>query len=646
MQGVVIGGSLWLTIKPAESDPTSLSRSKFQVEGDLNAALGERTTSYILQSPGGLNLGAGQWRLILRVLNLSAVTDLWVAWRSPSRPWGAFGGKLNPLNARRCSIVPDTKAWQEVICYLVRNDHEPIDQVGIFVLPRMRGDLWISRMELTPGPADPPKPRPVIASDDLVPRINLAGLSQEGFANAFRVLDRNVVADVPMKGFPYPFITPGGYYATEGWWELDTSIVTIAARWTNASFAEGVMRGFRAVQRLNPDGRIDLWGNSPVLGQVADQSQLPIIFQPAYAIARGSADESVRQEIYSMMKDYLDWWLSPVKRDARTGLVWATYEETFGEWAEGAHITGQDDRVGEDAAVVAPIDTNVAVAVGARYVSELAAELGRREDAQKYNSVFEGLAASINRYLWDETSGAYYNYDLKRAVLRPGLGVTTFDPLRLGIAPSARRRALLQKLVDPAAFNWDRRPLTSYALTDPGYIEAGGDYDGRQWFGDIWALRNMSVVQGLEECAEHQIAAELNWATIKEFHDQYREYLLPSTGQGQGAENYSWSAAYYIEAIIGHLLGIDYDIHSKEIRVGPHIPRELYGQEVAIENLHLPNAGRARLSVRVMQTSSASATIRVASTGTLPRHYFVVRLPGSASVYRAPANHAATFKFE
>jgi len=46
------------------------------------------------------------------------------------------------------------------------------------------------------------------------------------------------------------------------------------------------MRGWRDVQLLNPDGRIDLWGNSAVRGQPADQSLLPTFFEVAYSIAR------------------------------------------------------------------------------------------------------------------------------------------------------------------------------------------------------------------------------------------------------------------------------------------------------------------------------------------------------------------------
>ena len=139
-----------------------------------------------------------------------------------------------------------------------------------------------------------------------------------------------------MLGFTYPFITPGGYYDVGGWWEIDTGLAVIGAKWVSQAFGENVMRGFHDLQSLNPDGRIDLWGNSAVRGQVADQSQLPTLFEPAFDMARRTADVSLRENIYGTMKGYLDWWLSPVKRDVRTGLITSTYEETFGDVSQAA----------------------------------------------------------------------------------------------------------------------------------------------------------------------------------------------------------------------------------------------------------------------------------------------------------------------
>ena len=214
-----------------------------------------------------------------------------------------------------------------------------------------------------------------------MPTLSLPGISQAGFAAAFNVLDQAMIVDVPMNGFTYPFDSPGGYYREGGWWPLDTELALVGAKWANPRFAENVMRGWRDVQRLNPDGRIDLWGNSAVRGQPADQSILPVFFEVAYSMGRRTSDLELRSEIYEMMKKYLNWWVSPVKRDARTGLVWATFEESI---SGPSHMNGEKGFPEVRANTIAATDTNVAVAVGAHDVAALAADLGKDEEAKHY----------------------------------------------------------------------------------------------------------------------------------------------------------------------------------------------------------------------------------------------------------------------
>src|SRR5260370_19198456 len=108
-------------------------------------------------------------------------------------------------------------------------------------------------------------------------------------------------------------------------------------------------------------------------------------------------------------------------------------------------------------------------------------------------------------------------------------------------------------------------------MAQPGYVGAAGNYDGRAWFGDVWTLRNLTVIAGLEESGRPDLAAELNWATIKEFHSDFREFLLPSTGAGQGAKDYAWSASQYIGSVIPHLFGVDFSAFAQHVSIAHQI---------------------------------------------------------------------------
>jgi hypothetical protein len=642
--GVVMGGSLWVALNPKERDPAAIATTAYQAFGeDFNSRSSvEADTGVEVMSPRGVDVSTPEVQQVqvrMRVLNLSPATDLFLRWRTKQQTegWGTREKfSLIPAQSRRCALSSDLKRWQEVTCYVDKQWHGVIDQIAIYIPQAIRGDIWLDSVEIVVGPAEPARVRPDVASDAVVPKVALPGISQAGFAEAFKVLDRCLIVDVPLEGFTHPFMSAGGYYNPR-WFPLDTSLTLSGAKWVNQRFAEGVMRGFHDVQTENPDGRFDISGSSAVRGQVADTSQVPAFFEVAYDVARRTNDLQLRGEIYQTMQRYLDWWLSPVKRDSRTGLISGVFEEAFGE--------PELPRYGMRLQSVAPVALNVAVAVGAARTADLAAELGKEGDSKKYRQVFDELSRAINGILWDEQDGVYYSYDLREHHARKHLMVSTFDPLRLGMAPPTRRDRLLKRLLDPDQFNWGKRPLTGWAMTDPGYEEWKGENASRAWFGDIWTLSNMQVVTGLEESGHPDLAAELNWATIKAFHMHYREFLLPSSGEGRGGEDNGLSASQYVAAIVEHLFGVDFDRAHKWLRIEPHVPQALYGQTIVLESLILPTEGDTRLSLRIKQSALGSAEVGVDITGPLPLGSLEIALPGSARKVVAPTQHSMTAVF-
>ncbi len=248
-------------------------------------------------------------------------------------------------------------------------------------------------------------------------------------------------------------------------------------------------------------------------------------------------------------------------------------------------------------------------------------------EADRYLNDFKQLSSSINQYLWSEEDHVYYNYYVLEKKHERRLLCTTFDPLLLGIAPPDRVEKLIPVLLNPSLFNWGTRPLTTIARTEPDYVEATGAYDGRAWFGDIWTLRNLPVINGLEDAGKHDLAAELTWSTIKTFNSNYCEYIVPSTGSGEGVQRYGWSASQYIQAIIENLFGIDYDFLNKRLRIVPHIPKELMKQEIEINNLIIPSENDLRLDLKIKQVKEGKAIITIKLNGKLPQEMLEIGLP-------------------
>lgn len=609
--GAVLGGGLWLMTGTGTAVPRQIEELGYEVSGLVQTPSGvpkPRPTPDLI-SPSGLGIPARQVKKIrMRLINLSPATDGFAFWRSTEHP-GLDVGMV------RFTMRPSLNQWQEVVAHMDDKWTGTIDSIRLnMATSQVRGDIWVGWIAITDGALWVAPPRPDVHSDKVVPRIALPGISQADFKGAFDALDTCLITHVPVFGVTRPIMSPGGYWG-ENWWQLDSSLAMIGTKWVNQDFAENAFLGLKGAQDQNPDGRIDLYGASAMRGQIGDVSSVPRTLEVAYDVARRNGDKDNLENIYLLMKRYADWFLSPVKRNAATGLITAAGEETFSA-TEGAPQS------------TAPMDLNVAVALGCHNLSDLAARLGKTQDAARYRQAFEQIKQGINQYMWNEADGVYYNYNAAEKKQDKRLICTTFDPLRLGIAPPAMVQKLIPKLTDPALFNWGTRPVTTIAKTEPDYVEETGNYNGKQWNGDIWTMRNLPIVAGLADVGRHDLAAELAWETIKEFNNNYREFVIPSTGKGFGAENYAWSASLYIQAVIEYLYGVDYDRMKRRLRVLPRVPLELMGKDLSLSQLIIPGQ-EARLSLRVKQTAPGQGVIDVAFSGAVPEGEMEILLPGN-----------------
>ena len=375
-------------------------------------------------------------------------------------------------------------------------------------------------------------------------KLSFPGITQEQFADAFAVLEE--CKSTPALGFPYPFMGPGGQYGN-CWWERDTALTLLGYRWLDPDYCRTALANFTFVQKEN--GRIPLYGYDRVLDYDIELSAIPVIFEVAAYVCRETTDEDYVRRIYHMLAKYMDWWLSPLKRDPKTGLVCGIFEE-----ADPSDIHEQ--------LTVAQPDLNVQVAVGADVLAEMATRLGDTAAADRYRALFAVVRDAIN---------------------------PMFDVFMRGIVPLDRREGLLKLLKDDSLFGYDSKwGITTMAKTCDRYVETVGVYQGyTSWSGNIWTFRNRIIATGLLEAGLREEAAHIALQTVRTFNGNYAEFVSPSTGEGHGVLRYGWSASEYVHLMAEVLFGIRYDAVTDTVTVTPCMPRELDGETVSIGNLRV-----------------------------------------------------------
>ena len=420
-----------------------------------------------------------------------------------------------------------------------------------------------------------------------IPVISVPGIPQEEFADAFSVMQEAYVPateNEPVYGFTHPFCGPGGAYGA-CWWQLDTSLALCGAKWVNIPFSENVLRGFKAVQREK--GRIPLHGPDVLLDPEHKCSSVPKLFQAAYEVLERTHDPELLNEIYPVLKAYLDWWLS-ARIEEKTGLIYAIVEE---------YLPGRNTPL-------CAIETNVEVTVGCKIVSKLAAILGKEDEARYYREKMRHHAELIRTLLWDNDRKIFMSYDPMTSKFEGKIYSTVFDTLKNGVADNEQIDYLLRYLQDDALFQWNSVCLTTAAKTDKCYNETPGVYAACQWEGSIWSMRNYTVIEGLDDIGRFDLSSYLSWKTVTQFSGNYAEFLNPPDSSGHGVKRYVWTASQYVQILIERIFGIRYSNYLNTLQIMPNIPKACYGQKLAIRDLLLP--GGAKLDVCVSSDNSGS----------------------------------------
>lgn len=178
-------------------------------------------------------------------------------------------------------------------------------------------------------------------------------------------------------------------------------------------------------------------------------------------------------------------------------------------------------------------------------LSEMAREAGHAADAAGYQAQAQAVRSAMQAQLWDPKAGAFRDLGLVKGHWQ-WLEADTpdeFMPLYAGLLDKndPRVAGIVATITDPKKY-WTPYPLPTVARDDPRFDPKS------YWRGTSWVNVNYLVAKGLLAYGYTAQARSLLERTLDMVsRGGMREYFNSETGEGLGAEHFSWTAALVVE---------------------------------------------------------------------------------------------------
>lgn len=311
-----------------------------------------------------------------------------------------------------------------------------------------------------------------------MPIENLSELSRHLTAQ-FERLRPNVIQ--PAEGYlRFPYLIPGGYYQQMWDWDgffIGNHLASVGQPEYLKYWALNLMAGIDADGYVS--GCATTSGPRPVFGKFAMK---PFLSQGVYLAAVAANDFSWIAPHYDALVKVLEY-RDRTQLDARYGLYF---------W-DNAMQSGADNNpalnyfTGDRRSFLAT-DASTFQLREFLAQSRIAAKLGRRVDAERWEARADALKAAINRHLWCEADQIYYNVNRTTGRFYRRVSYSCFVPLVQRLAPEDQGVAMIRRyLVNPdhmkAAFG-----LRSLSKQDPDYNNENMIDPFSNWQGPVWPI--------------------------------------------------------------------------------------------------------------------------------------------------------------
>ena len=366
---------------------------------------------------------------------------------------------------------------------------------------------------------------------------------QEVAAELVEVMEKYGTHKHPTEGYFYSGYGPGLYT-----WEIVFDSILLH-HVGDTSLGKNALRINLSLQR--PDGFIPRGPSFAALdGEAAvwdiyqsEEHAQPFLFQIALFLSRANGGDVswITDDMYLRLKKYLSHWTTAWDRDSNG----------MSEWASACH-SGEDnqfDRAGVWRSYFCEgADLNAFLYMDFLAAEKIALAQGRSADAATFAKSARDIKELIQKLLWDDKDGFYYDRDIRTGKPIKIKSVAGLLPLWAGIPNSTQAKRIVEEhIMNPKEF-WCAYPLPSYAISEPNYTQYHTPVPTidiyyalspghSNWRGCVWAHTNYFLTHGLQRYgfqSEARLLAEKSYE-MSAPDKRVMECWNAETGAGCGA---------------------------------------------------------------------------------------------------------------
>ncbi len=183
-------------------------------------------------------------------------------------------------------------------------------------------------------------------------------------------------------------------------------------------------------------------------------------------------------------------------------------------------------------------------------LAKIAEKLGLIDKKEIFIKKTDEIKANINKYLWDEKTGFYYDRSEVTGDLIFEKGVSGFVPLWAGIASEEQaKRLVFEHLLNENEF-WTNYPIATLSCQSKAYDQSW-PLNTCSWNGPVWIPMNYMIFHGLVSYGFFDVAkilADKSFELVYIKNSSTREFYNGDDGTGYGIDPFlGWTTlAYYM----------------------------------------------------------------------------------------------------